>query len=130
MQTNPLTYKDVHDITTSSKKDPHAIGAIWATMMNEMYWNLRDFHGYTDNIFDAKSGKGNTMAIALMINGLMLQPCNPTFIHARDAIIQADFNINQGVNECILWRAFSKRGLGPLATSNYSNDFSLPSKCQ
>lgn len=40
------------------------------------------------------------------------QPCNPTMIQARDAIIDADKALTGGVNACALWTAFAKRGLG------------------
>jgi extracellular elastinolytic metalloproteinase len=47
-----------------------------------------------------------------MIDALISQPCNPTFINARDAVIQADANRYNGANKCTLWKAFAKRGLG------------------
>jgi hypothetical protein len=40
------------------------------------------------------------------------QPCRPTFIHARDAILDADKARTGGVNQCSIWKAFAKRGLG------------------
>lgn len=40
------------------------------------------------------------------------QPCSPTMIQARDAIIDADKALTGGVNVCALWTAFAKRGLG------------------
>lgn len=39
----------------------------------------------------------------LFIDQLALQPCNPTFLQARDAWIQADVNRFAGANECLLW---------------------------
>jgi hypothetical protein len=41
-----------------------------------------------------------------------LTPPNPTFVEARDAIIQADRINSGGANGEELWRAFAKRGLG------------------
>lgn len=40
------------------------------------------------------------------------QPCSPTFVQARDAIIDADKALTGGSNACELWKAFAKRGLG------------------
>lgn len=40
------------------------------------------------------------------------QPCSPTFVQARDAIIDADEALTGGENACELWKAFAKRGLG------------------
>ncbi|KAJ1642867.1 hypothetical protein LPJ64_005323 [Coemansia asiatica] len=52
---------------------------------------------------------------------MKLQPCNPDFVQARDAILQAEDNITGAKNKCSLWRAFAKRGLGEgaLSGSNY-----------
>ena len=43
---------------------------------------------------------------------MKLQPCNPGFVTGRDAILQADQINNDGVNQCRIWSAFAKRGLG------------------
>lgn len=48
----------------------------------------------------------------------MLQPCNPTFIQARDNIIRADAEYYQSKYKCDIWRAFAKRGLGVNAKSS------------
>jgi extracellular elastinolytic metalloproteinase len=70
----------------------------------------------------------------LVVDGLKLQPCNPTFIDARDAIIKAEQVATGGKYKCAVWKAFAKRGLGKNAVSNESGvdvteDFSLPSEC-
>lgn len=49
----------------------------------------------------------------LVINGMKLQPCSPSFFDARDAIIQADETLTGGENYCDLWEGFAQRGLGP-----------------
>ena len=67
----------------------------------------------------------------LLIDGMKLQPCNPNFIQARDAIIKADQNNNGGKNKCLLFKGFAKRGLGVNASGNNFNDnFDLPADCQ
>ncbi|KDN46680.1 hypothetical protein RSAG8_04060, partial [Rhizoctonia solani AG-8 WAC10335] len=48
----------------------------------------------------------------LLSDAFKLQPCNPTFLTVRDAIIQADANRYAGANQCLLWQAFARRGLG------------------
>lgn len=40
------------------------------------------------------------------------QPCNPNFIQARDAILDADKALTGGENACEIWKGFAKRGLG------------------
>ena len=58
---------------------------------------------------------GNTLAVQLVINGLKMQPCMPSFFAARDAIIDADQALTGGDNFCELWKGFADRGLGPKA---------------
>jgi extracellular elastinolytic metalloproteinase len=73
----------------------------------------------TEESFDA-AGKptplipkhGNTLAMQLILDGLKLQPCRPSFFDARDAIIQADQIRTGGANTCLIWKAFAERGLG------------------
>lgn len=59
---------------------------------------------------------GNTLMLQLVVNGMKLQPCRPSFFEARDAIIHADELLTGGENECELWSGFASRGLGPGAT--------------
>jgi hypothetical protein len=69
------------------------------------------------------------MAMKNIITGLKLQPCSPSFINARDAIIAADQVNYQGKNKCIIWKSFSKRGLGLNSTPKYVNNYDLPTEC-
>ncbi|RKP10110.1 Fungalysin metallopeptidase-domain-containing protein, partial [Thamnocephalis sphaerospora] len=68
----------------------HAKGAVWAEMLYELYWNLVDKHGFTEDWYSASPKHGNTLALQLVIDGMKLQPCRPSFTNARDAILQAD----------------------------------------
>ncbi|KAJ2986461.1 hypothetical protein HDV02_006709, partial [Globomyces sp. JEL0801] len=122
---NTYTYSNIKGLTSA-----HNIGEIWATTLNEVYWNLVDKHGYSSNIFDANQTKGNIMALKLLINGMKLQPCNPSFFQARDAILKADELYYEGSNRCLLWKAFAKRGMGPNAVNDgYVNGFEVPADC-
>ena len=62
------------------------------------------------------------------MDSLPLLPCNPTFVNARDAWIQADANRYAGANNCLLWETFASRGLG-VGAGNYTDDFSVPTSC-
>ncbi|KAH6592387.1 hypothetical protein BASA61_004576 [Batrachochytrium salamandrivorans] len=73
---------------------------------------------------------GNIVAMKIIMGGMMLQPCNPSFLGARDAIIDADVNRYQGAHSATSTRAFAKRGLGLGATDIRTNDFSVPPECQ
>jgi extracellular elastinolytic metalloproteinase len=113
--------------------DIHDLGAIWATILNEMYWNLVDAYGFVDDIFDSSQTAGNIVAIQLMIGGMMLQPCNPTYPQALEAILQADQNYYGAIHTCEIWRAFAKRGMGinaqMVAINDYRNGFQIPHNC-
>ncbi|KAJ3011803.1 hypothetical protein HKX48_006637 [Thoreauomyces humboldtii] len=121
---NPLMYSAVAGLD-----EVHSIGEVWCTMWNEVYWNLVDTHGFASNIWDATQTQGNVVALQLFIDSLALQPCTPTFVQARDAIIQADATRYKGVNKCAIWTAFAKRGLGVTA-KNYKDDHSVPADCK
>lgn len=107
MTVNPSTYN-----TIKTAAVPHGVGYVWSTMLWEMYWNLVAKHGYTPDIYDAGGPRGNTLAVQLVMDGMKLQPCRPGFVSGRNAILQADVNLTGGANQCEIWRAFAKRGLG------------------
>ena len=57
------------------------------------------------------------------------QPCNPDFVQARNAIIDADVALTKGANKCTIWKAFAKRGLGSTAKAGkkVTSSFTVPS---
>ncbi|KAH6591715.1 hypothetical protein BASA50_008534 [Batrachochytrium salamandrivorans] len=124
MRVNPLTYVDLR-----TRSRVHAIGEVWASLLWEIYWSLVAKHGFSANLHDASQSAGNIVTMRIIIGGMMLQPCNPTFIEARNAIIAADASYYNGANKCEIIKAFAKRGLGSQATNIYTNDFSITSGC-
>ncbi|KAF8601974.1 hypothetical protein BDV93DRAFT_474962 [Ceratobasidium sp. AG-I] len=122
--TNPLTYGSLRTLT-----EVHDIGEVWALIWHEIYAALIAAHGFTATKNDPTLTAGNTVALHLFIDAFSLQPCNPTFITARAAIIQADANRYAGANACTLWKAFAKRGLGYGATTTKTDSTTLPSGC-
>ena len=121
MAVNPQTYNSI----TTTGGQPHAVGEVWGGILWEITWALVDEHGFDADIYNftgnANTDGGNVAALALVIEGLKLQPCNPGFVDGRDAILAADQAIYGGVNECILWDAFAKRGLGVSAVQGSSS---------
>jgi cysteine-rich repeat protein len=114
---------------------PHGVGEIWAQALWEVNWVLVGEHGYDPDLY-AGTG-GNNLALQLVMDGLKLQGCEPTFLEARDAIFQADLVANAGANECLLWQAFAKRGMGEDAddTGNprrtrATDGFTVPAGCE
>src|SRR5262249_37274054 len=55
---------------------------------------------------------GNNLAIQLVMDGLKLQPANPSFKDGRDAILRADQVLTGGANQAEIWGAFARRGMG------------------
>lgn len=123
METNPSTYAIMDRFDYWGV---HAKGEVWAEMLYEVYWNLVDKHGFTPDWFppvpednndqsealDYILSHGNTLALKLVIDGMAMQPCSPSFIQARDAILAADKALTGGENYCEIYKAFAKRGLG------------------
>ena len=89
---------------------PHGVGFVWATTIWDLTWALVDKYGFDPNLYTGKAG--NNLAMQLVIDGLKLQPCNPGFVDARDAILAADRANNAGVNQQLIWTVFARRGLG------------------
>lgn len=118
---NPQTYDNI-----KSAAIPHGVGSVWSTMLWELTWGLIDEHGLGADLYnftgDINLDGGNVQALALVMEGMKLQPCNPGFVDGRDAIFAADQAIYGGANECIIWDAFAKRGLGVSALQGSSND--------
>ncbi|KAJ8087744.1 hypothetical protein PM082_006581 [Marasmius tenuissimus] len=110
--TNPYLYSRVGTLTAV-----HSIGELVAA------------NGWSSTARTNASGtSGNVVWLRLVVNALSLQPCNPTFVSARDAIIQADQNLFAGAHRCLLWRVFASRGLGQGA-ANFRDSTTVPSGC-
>ncbi|KAJ1774095.1 hypothetical protein IW140_000626 [Coemansia sp. RSA 1813] len=129
MATNPQTFKY---LDKAEYKEVHSIGEVWATMLYEVLWNIIDESGISDDLFKHDIEKGNSIMLQILLDGMKLQPCNPLFIDAREAIIQAEHNLTGGKYKCAIWRGFSKRGLGVGASANktaHTEDFGVPPEC-
>ncbi len=122
MALNPHTYSDIN-----SESVPHGVGSVWCAMIWDLYWDLIDVYGYDDDMYNGTGG--NNIAMQLVIDGLKLQSCNPTFIDGRDAILAADEANYEGANQCLIWETFARRGLGVDAQAGGSQNFDLPLLC-
>jgi len=118
---NPLTFANI-----ALNTQVHRVGEIWCLSLWEMRAALIKKHGYAE---------GQRQSIQLVVDGMKLSPGNPTFIEARDAILLADRTNNNGANQCLLWQAFAKRGLGFSASTLNGDDaapkeaFDTPPNC-
>lgn len=148
MSVNSWTYSTVNNLT-----NVHEVGTAWATMLYEVLWNLVDKHGKNDaerpEMIDGMPSDGKYLAMKIVLDALALyvnplsccrnpftdrtgdprQPCNPTFVQARDAILDADEALTGGQNTCEIWKGFAKRGLGRDAVfrgTDRVDDFTIP----
>lgn len=155
---NPSTYQT---LDKPGYWGVHAIGEVWAQLLWVVSQRLIAKHGYSDTLYPPlplengtvpegdfyrqRVGKkplvpkhGNTLMTQLVLNGMKLQPCRPSFFDARDAIIQADEQLTGGENFCELWKGFASRGLGqdasvigrtPWGGGQRSNGYTMPTTC-
>lgn len=141
-EVNPSTYET---LDKPGYWGVHAIGEVWAEMLWVLQQRFIAKHGFSETLFPpvpdvdgtlppndfyrpqtfspfTGSPKplvpkhGNTLLLQLVINGMKLQPCSPTFFDARAAIIDADKVLTGGENFCDIWEGFAERGLGSDAT--------------
>ncbi|KAG8771054.1 hypothetical protein FRC15_003655, partial [Serendipita sp. 397] len=122
--TNPLRYSSIKTLN-----EEHDIGEVWANMLHNVYAALVKGYGWAaDSFTNPDSSSGNVVFLRLFFDALLLQPCNPTMLHARDTWIQADVNRYNGAHKCALWKSFASRGLGVNA-ANYVDSTTVPSGC-
>jgi hypothetical protein len=112
---NNYTYGD----TNSGLSQPHGIGFVWATVLWEMTWDLIDKYGFDSDLYTGTGG--NNIAMQLVTEGMKLQACDPGFVDGRDGILAADQALYGGANQCLIWKAFARRGLGFSASQGNRN---------
>ncbi|WP_428265745.1 M36 family metallopeptidase [Haliangium sp.] len=140
IRTQPYsTDPSVNDHTYESiqgKAIPHGVGEVWAQGIWEVYWALVDEHGFDPDLYDALGGAGNQRAMLYVNEGFKNTACSPTFLDARDGIIQAATDNFGGEDVCLLWETFAAYGMGTDAVSGGSNStsptngFEIPVECQ
>ena len=117
MTKNPLTLRDIDPSQTTGHpgipvspvpgnfgaSEVHCQGEVWCSALWEVRANL---------IRKLGQPAGNQLMLQLVTDALNLTPGNPTFLQARDAILQADQISHAGTNQTEIWMGFAKRGLG------------------
>ncbi len=126
---NPLTYNDTNN--TVSISAPHGVGSVWCTMLWDLSWAYIDKYGFDADLHNGTGGNNKVMQV--IMDGMKLQPCQPGFIDARDAILAADWAITGGENQCMIWDIFAARGLGvnasqgsALLRTDQTENFDMP----
>lgn len=133
---NPLTYANTNkyqyvDTDGIEQTEEHGTGAVWATVLWDLSWAYINKYGYDDNKYTGTGGNNKLMRVVL--DGIKLQPCSPTFVSGRDAILAADQALTGGADYCMIWEVFAARGLGKNASAGDENigndqveDFTMP----
>lgn len=108
---NGTDYGDISGLAV-----PHGVGYGFATILWDMTWALIDLEGYDADLYNGTGG--NNIAMALVIEGLKNTANNPGYVSGRDGILQADQDLYGGQYNCLIWTAFSARGVGLNAVEN------------
>lgn len=103
----------------------HNVGNVWATALNEVRAKIVGQFGFPT---------GNDRMMLLVIDGMKLNPTNPTLIQARDSIIEADRLGFSCASEQQIWEGFAARGWGfnasapdlALAANSVTESYALP----
>lgn len=81
------------------------------------------------------SPAGSLTGQIAVIDCMRLQPCGPSMVAARNAILAADQTNNGGANRCEIWRGFAAKGLGTAAVGgafargDETSGFAVPLQC-
>lgn len=78
----------------------------------------RDGEVWAATLWDLRTQLGAATANLLVLNGMKFTPVRPSFLNARDGILQADQNLNGGANRCAIWTVFARHGMGVSAVGN------------
>jgi hypothetical protein len=104
-------------------------------MLWDLHWKYVEKYGYSSDVL-ANTTNGSTKVLQLIMDGLKLQVCNPSFIEGRDAILKAELATTQGADKCMIWNVFAKRGLGVNANAGVKSNitdqvenFDVPEEC-
>lgn len=129
--TNGLEYNN----GTAIVPDVHSIGFLWASMLWDLNWEYVAKYGYASDVTSGTTN-GSARVLQLVTDALKLQVCNPTFVDGRNAILAAELATTGGVDKCMVWRTFAKRGLGVNASAgikaninDQEQDFTVPTEC-
>ncbi len=93
----------------------------------------RDGEVWAATLWDLRTQLGATISDRIVLNGMKFTPVRPSFLNARDGILQADQNLNGGANRCAIWTVFARHGMGVSAVGNDGTTHvaatDLPSDC-
>jgi len=78
----------------------------------------RDGEVWAATLWDLRTQLGAALSDRLVLHGMKFTPNRPSFLNARDGILQADQDLNAGANRCAIWTVFARHGMGVSAVGN------------
>ncbi len=110
-----------------------AIHDSYADLGNQNFEVHRDGEIWAATLWDLRTQLGAPATDLIVLNGMKFTPTRPSFLNARDGIIQADQNLNGGANRCAIWTVFARHGMGVSAVgddgSTHTAAFDTPANC-
>lgn len=111
----------------------NAIHDSYADVGNQGFQVHRDGEVWAATLWDLRNELGAAITDRIVLEGMKFTPCSPSFLNARDGILQADQNINGGANRCRIWTVFARHGMGVSASGNNGTTHNaatdVPSDC-
>ncbi|HKS29569.1 MAG TPA: M36 family metallopeptidase [Pyrinomonadaceae bacterium] len=111
----------------------NAIHDSYADVGNQGFAVHNDGEIWAATLWDLRAQLGATITDRIVLNGMKFTPTRPSFLNARDGILQADQNLNGGANRCTIWTVFARHGMGVSAVGNDGTTHvaatDLPSDC-
>jgi Zn-dependent metalloprotease len=93
----------------------------------------RDGEVWAATLWDLRTQLGATITDRIVLDGMKFTPTRPSFLNARDGILQSDQNLNGGANRCAIWTVFARHGMGVSAVGNdgttHTAATDLPTDC-
>lgn len=90
----------------------------YADLGNQGFQVHRDGEIWAATLWDLRNELGAAIADRIVLEGMKFTPCSPSFLNARDGILQADQAVNGGANRCRIWTVFARHGMGVSASGN------------
>ena len=111
-------------VTNNPNGIRRAAYSVPAATVHDSYADLGSVSVHNDGevwaatLWDLRTQLGATLTDRIVLNGMKFTPTRPSFLNARDGILQADQNLNGGANRCAIWTVFARHGMGVSAVGN------------
>jgi len=111
-------------VTNNPNGIRRAAYSVPAAAVHDSYADLQSSSVHNDGevwaatLWDLRTQLGAATTDLLVLNGMKFTPVRPSFLNARDGILQADQNMFAGANRCAIWTVFARHGMGVSAVGN------------